>query len=179
MLDSIYQDCMGKTLIDALDHDITIITDTDKDRSYPDKILFAEGKAGAKNRSYVLLEELTHAYQRQNLTTEDFRKRKLNLEIEAKVGWLMYEKRRTGQFFLIGNKYDPQLGKDGTGNFQELCDYVYPNYDKNNMFHVDMYNYAIKSLRRVGDYNSKTNYPESEEGRNFDFLKELMKNCQE
>jgi len=180
MLDSIYEDCMGKTLIDALDHNITITTDSDRNGIKSDLIFFAEGKAGARNRSFVLLEELIHAYQHQNLSPVDCKKRKLNLEIEAKAGWMMYEKRKSGNFFFTPNQFNRQLGhKKGTIDFQDLCDNVYPDYDKNNWFHASLYEDAIASLRTIRAYKDETNYPESEEDRNFDLLKELMKNCQE
>lgn len=180
MLDSIYKDCMGKTLIDALDHPITIITDSDKNGIRSDSIFFAEGKAGARNRSYVLLEELIHAYQHQNLSPADYKKRKLNLEIEAKTGWMMYERRKSGTFFFDKNQYNRQLGhKNGTINFQDLCDNLYPDYDKTDCFLESLYEDAIASLRTITAYKNEANYPESGDARNFDFLKELMKNCPE
>lgn len=177
MLDSIYKDCMGKTLIDALDHPITIITDSDKNGIRSDSIFFAEGKAGARNRSYVLLEELIHAYQHQNLSPADYKKRKLNLEIEAKTGWMMYEIRKSGEISL-GNLFDNQLGrKGGTITFENLITYCYSD-SESDMFTL-AYEFAIESLRTVTAYKNEENYPESKEDRNFDRLKELMKNCTE
>ena len=98
ILDVIYGDCMGKTLIDAIGADITIEIDPNpKKNSYnKDKgiIKFGDGGEGGKQRGYVLLEELIHVYQREQVPDQVYEAAKLNYEIEAKVGWLMYEKRK-------------------------------------------------------------------------------------
>ena len=92
LLDSISQDCMGKTLLDALDG-VTIKTGTGRN-GYDSETntieLSHHNKYGY--RDYVLLEELTHCYQR-NRYGDMYVSKRLNAEIEAKVGWFLYRQR--------------------------------------------------------------------------------------
>lgn len=92
LLDSISQDCMGKTLLDALDG-VTIKTGTGRN-GYDSETNTIEldhhNKYGY--RDYVLLEELTHCYQR-NRYGDMYVSKRLNAEIEAKVGWFLYRQR--------------------------------------------------------------------------------------
>ncbi|MBR3773654.1 MAG: hypothetical protein IKK86_04420 [Alistipes sp.] len=92
LLDSISQDCMGKTLLDALDG-VTIKTGTGRN-GYDSETntieLTHHNKYGY--RDYVLLEELTHCYQR-NRYGDMYVSKRLNAEIEAKVGWFLYRQR--------------------------------------------------------------------------------------
>lgn len=92
LLDSISQDCMGKTLLDALDG-VTIKTGTGRN-GYDSETNTIELNHHNKYgyRDYVLLEELTHCYQR-NRYGDMYVSKRLNAEIEAKVGWFLYRQR--------------------------------------------------------------------------------------
>ena len=92
LLDSIGQDCMGKTLLDALDG-VTIKTGTGRN-GYDSETNTIELNHHNKYgyRDYVLLEELTHCYQR-NRYGDMYVSKRLNAEIEAKVGWFLYRQR--------------------------------------------------------------------------------------
>ena len=72
-------------------------------------IKFGDGGEGGKQRGYVLLEELIHVYQREQVPDQVYEAAKLNYEIEAKVGWLMYEKRKLSTE-LEFDQYDLELG---------------------------------------------------------------------
>ena len=92
LLDSIGQDCMGKTLLAALDG-VTIKTGTGRN-GYDSETNTIELNHHNKYgyRDYVLLEELTHCYQR-NRYGDMYVSKRLNAEIEAKVGWFLYRQR--------------------------------------------------------------------------------------
>ena len=92
LLDSISQDCMGKTLLAALDG-VTIKTGTGRN-GYDSETNTIELNHHNKYgyRDYVLLEELTHCYQR-NRYGDMYVSKRLNAEIEAKVGWFLYRQR--------------------------------------------------------------------------------------
>lgn len=184
MLDTIYMDCMGKTLIDNLNHDIEIITagmTQNRNRHeqtgsyHKSTIIFGEGNA-ENPRNHVLLEELIHAYQFQNTSALS----NLNFEIEAKVGWVLYEMRRLDTSIFINGEYDSQLGRPGgTETFQTLIEYCYPNMNNNDIVQTYLYEEAIYSLRTIRGYQDTKRYPELKDLRNFNNLIELMKNCPE
>ena len=183
MLDSIYMDCMGKTLIDNLKDSVIIQTidvpgnknscDPHKEEGVS-KILF--GDIHDKQRTYVLLEELIHSYQYQDETLEQANPHKLNYEIEAKVGWLLYEKRKYGVNFLNAEEYDNGLGVGGTFIFESLSNTVLSN--STYIIDVDfVYNEAIKNLRQIKSYSNEDKYPEDANYRNLKHIVELSKNC--
>ena len=175
ILDALYTDCMGKTLIDAIGTTITIVVDSDPKKNSYDKstgvIKFGDGGEDGKQRGYVLLEELIHAYQREHVADQAYEAAKLNYEIEAKVGWLMYEKRRLASE-LEFDQYDLELGS--TFFFEELIKTCYPNYDQNNALHKINYDMIISILRPI---YPRADYPEFNDSRTFENLEELMKNC--
>ncbi len=94
LLDSIGQDCMGKTLLDAMDG-VTIKTGTGRN-GYDSETNTIELNHHNQYgyRDYVLLEELTHCYQR-NRYGDMYVSKRLNAEIEAKVGWFLYRQRNS------------------------------------------------------------------------------------
>lgn len=199
LLDELYDDCMGQTLLKSINHNISIYIDNipqadlDKYRQhdidltkylgnnctvpfYIDnslesvKIFFADGGANGGKRGYILMEELIHAYQSQALSRDDYNNQRLNNEIEAKVGWLLYEERSLGfkQFAL--QDYRAQLGGADKHIFYELLD----QYQEQCIFFDDSYELAIKALRKMKSYRD---YSETESARNFTYLIELLKNC--
>lgn len=201
LLDELYDDCMGQTLLKSIDHNVSIYIDNipqadldkyhqhdidltihlGKNRSvalYTDnrlesvKIFFADGGANGRKRGYILMEELIHAYQSQALSRDDYNNQRLNNEIEAKVGWFLYQDRRYEGICHTQVNYDRQLGTGGTPIFQILSIYVkYPEEIPSRL-----YEQAIQALRTIETYSSEK-YPESEKARNFDLLLDLMKNC--
>lgn len=200
LLDELYVDCMGQTLLKSIEnvsiyiddipqadldkyrqHDIDLTKHLGTNRAvalYTDnrletvKIFFADGGANGEKRGYVLMEELIHAYQRQALSQDDYNNQKLNNEIEAKLGWFLYLNRRYEGICHTQVDYDRQLGTGGTPIFQILSIYVkYPEEIPSRL-----YEQAIQALRTIETYSSEK-YPESEKARNFDLLLDLMKNC--
>lgn len=200
LLDELYDDCMGQTLLKSIknvsiyiddipqadldqyhQHDIDLTKYLGnnctvpfyKDNSLESvKIFFADGGAKGRKRGYVLMEELIHAYQHQALSRDDYNNQRLNNEIEAKVGWFLYQDRRYEGICHTQVDYDRQLGTGGTPIFQILSIYVkYPEEIPSRL-----YEQAIQALRTIETYSSEK-YPESEKARNFDLLLDLMKNC--
>lgn len=199
LLDELYDDCMGQTLLKSIKNVSIYIDDipqADLDRYSSDKldqylgkngalpiynngtletvkIFFADGGANGRKRGYVLMEELIHAYQRQALSRDDYNNQKLNNEIEAKVGWVLYQERKYSMEHTETN-YDRQLGKGGIRIFQALSGLRQTPSDP---LFSQLYMRAIKSLRTIGSYSNIEKYPESESARDFDLLLDLMKNC--
>lgn len=180
ILDIIYGDCMGKTLIDSIDIPITIVTDAgDRKNGYDGNtftIYYSDGNAQGKQRPYVLIEELVHAYQHRQVTNEQYNAQKLNHELEAKACWFYFEKRRQPNISFV-DEYDRQLGsRIGTLSFELLLKDICPNMDINNEIHMKTYDLFLNNLRTIKGYSK---YTESIEGRHFKNFKELTKNCTE
>ena len=178
LLDSLMLDCMGQHLVQAIDTEVTIVVEGNHSSTQLSPggatITIGEGEY----RLYVFMEELIHAYQYQRLGPDNFRRGKLNREIEAKVGWLMYEARRTGGF--NSGAYDKQLGgKGSTQAFWRLCEFCYPQYDHWNETYSFFYETAINYIRNIPGYSDETNYPEVDSLRNFDCIEELSKDCEQ
>ncbi len=202
LLDELYDDCMGQTLLKSIknvsiyiddipqadldqyrQHDIDLTKHLGKNRSvalYTDnslesvKIFFADGRANGEKRGYVLMEELIHAYQRQALSRDDFNNQKLNNEVEAKLGWFLYLNRKNEGIDQVEDNYDSQLGTGGTRVFSSLSrHYQHPEQSS----FLQLYEEATRALRTIKAYSNIKNYPESESARNFELLLELMKNC--
>lgn len=201
LLDELYDDCMGQTLLKSINHNISIYIDNipqaDLDRYSSNnldqylgkngalpiynngtletiKIFFADGGAKGRKRGYVLMEELIHAYQRQALSRNDYNNQKLNNEIEAKVGWFLYLNRKNEGIDRVEDNYDSQLGTGGTRVFSSLSrHYQHPEQSS----FLQLYEEATRALRTIKAYSNTKNYPESESARNFELLLELMKNC--
>lgn len=200
LLDELYDDCMGQTLLKSIknvsiyiddipqadldkysQHDIDLTKYLGnncavpfyKDNSLESvKIFFADGGANGRKRGYVLMEELIHAYQRQALSRDDYNNQKLNNEIEAKLGWFLYLNRENEGLNRVEDNYDGQLGTGGTKIFRDLSWYI--QYPEDSLFQK-LYQQAIESLREIETYSN--NYPESVSARHFELLLELMKNC--
>ena len=183
LLDELYDDCMGQTLLKSIDHNVIIKIEDDPKYNntapfYIDNKLvqttihFGDGGSKGEKRRYVLMEELIHAYQYQRIPLDDIRTRKLNNEIESKLGWFLFEKKNSVDSDIFFEKdFDSQLGKNGTASFHLLA----ASYNSDNKFLYDYaYNEAIFSLRTIAAYR---NYSESQDARNFNLLLELLKNC--
>ncbi len=180
ILDEIYNDCMGKTLIDAIGTDITIIVDSDSHKNGYDgnefTIYFGDGNENGQQRPYVLIEELVHAYQHQQITNNEYNARMLNHELEAKACWFYFEKRQRPNTRFT-NEYDRQLGsKIGTICFEYFLKEICPNMDINNDIHMSIYELLLGNLRTIPGYYK---YTESIKGRHFNNFIQLTKNCPE
>ena len=168
LLDSISQDCMGKTLLDALDGvTIKIGADHNGYNSATNTIeLSPHGVYGY--RDYVLLEELIHRYQNQAGYTE----RSLNKELEAKIGWINYLIRKGKS---IGYSYRGQLGAS-YAQVESLAWIVGSKlYNANEDRHL--YDQAIYSIKNVGTKYSNYPYFEDDNYRNFSCLFEIIQDC--
>lgn len=183
LLDELYDDCMGQTLLNSIDHRVCIkIEDNPKynetepfyinDKLALTTIHFGDGGPKGEKRRYVLMEELIHAYQYQRIPLDDFRAQKLNKEIESKLGWFLFEEKNSVDSNMFFERdFDSQLGRNGTASFHVLA----ASYNSDNKFLYDYaYNEAIFSLRTIAAYR---NYSESQDARNFNLLLELLKNC--
>jgi len=177
LLDSLFEDCMGKTLIMELGN-VTI--QTGQDRS---NFNWASSSINLKNhpiygyRDYVLLEELIHTYQYQQLK-EYFVERQLNLEIEAKVGWMMYRER-------IGKPLSKELQQkafftdEGIASINRLTKHYSRNTtDSNLAFQEDymLFVHALTMNKNKKDYKSYT-FSTTLSDWNFNQLDALMVAC--
>lgn len=181
ILDIIYGDCMGKTLIDSINIPITIVTDAGDEKNGYDgntfTIYYSDGNAQGEQRPYVLIEELVHAYQHSQVGAESFNSYLLNFEIEAKACWLWYEYRQAG-YEDLGRLYDTKVGHyGGTQKMLDLVKSWNKTHDLNNDDTLLAYDVVCDRIRTLKSYSDKDKYPESDFGRTFNNFEELMKNC--
>lgn|GEM_PF-202567 len=175
LLDSISQDCMGKTLLDALDGVTIKIHPYSEPLNYnkydfKDNIIHLEADQTGGYRDYILLEELIHRYQyQQGYTTKCIEK-----EIEAKVGWVLYLE-RSGRH-LTRSQAIAQLG-DASSGILGLADAL-------SLFHLnqsyDLYNiYYQESINNLRKWYSEDEYPYLGNTSliSLENLKELLTNC--
>lgn len=119
----------------------------------------------------TLLEELIHVHQYEGKRASIVHEYKLNLEVEARVGWYLYRERNNN---MNVNELAPYLGgKHGISAFDSLGKF-YQEKDLGNWEFYSMYMNAVSCLRSA--YTEEA-YPFSEEYMNFSILDELMKNC--
>lgn len=130
LLDSISQDCMGKTLLDALDGVTIEIGANHNGYNSATNTIELSPHSVYGYRDYVLLEELIHRYQyQQGYTTQCIEK-----EVEAKVGWVLYLE-RSGRH-LTRSQANAQLGHSSKGVISLVAcysdfnmGYGYPSFD--------------------------------------------------
>ncbi len=175
LLDSIFQDCMGSTLIESLG-DVTIETNAGKySYDYETNTIQLKYDLVHGYQDYLFLEELIHAYQFQNQTNAI--QRALNNEVEAKVGWLLYRERKN-------NPLSAELMKQAFGIVQVQNAFVYLSQyyslgvSHTNEHYVNRYNIAIGG---IGVHPSYYGYQtdDSVNAMEFKVLIELMINCPE
>ena len=175
LLDSISQDCMGKTLLDALVGVTIKIHPYSEPLNYnkydfKDNIIHLEADQTGGYRDYILLEELIHRYQyQQGYTTKCVEK-----EVEAKVGWVLYLE-RSGRH-LTRSQANAQLG-DASSGILGLADAL-------SLFHLnqsyDLYNiYYQESINNLRKWYSEDEYPYLGNTSliSLENLKELLTNC--
>ena len=155
LLDSISQDCMGKTLLDALDG-VTIKTHPYSEYlnynnfDYENNIIHLEADPSGSYRDYILLEELIHRYQyQQGFTTKCIEK-----EVEAKVGWVLYLERH--ERHLTTSQANAQLG-DASSGILSLADAL-SRFRLNQSY--DLYNITYQeSINNLRKWYPENEYP--------------------
>lgn len=181
LLDSISQDCMGKTLLEALDgvtikiHPYSELLKYDQ-YDFKDNIIHLEADESGNYRDYILLEELIHRYQyQQGYTTKCIEK-----EVEAKVGWALFLYRRHDRNAERGVKNAKQeirsLMSSTHCGTSALADAICFGYQTNDSRYTLLYEDAIKQLRTK---YSKELYPSTYDQslRNLENIFHLMINC--
>lgn len=178
-LDSLYNDCMGQLLINAIGAPVSITSGYFGESSahavaynLPTGWLITnyEVKIGARLDPMSVMEELMHIYQ--GLGTVGFGDMALNNEVEAKLAWYMYVK-RTGSEISIGSALG---GQDGEDHFNVMRTYFMQNDLKNPAF-VEAYENAVRTLRKFGAYKNEDHYPFDPEKMDMEKLQELMRDC--
>lgn len=175
LLDSIGQDCMGKTLLAALDG-VTIKIGADQDQ-FINNTIFLENDETYGYRDYVLMEELIHCYQRQQHGADAINSKTLNYEIEAKVGWYIYKLDEHYQTTLSRAQHVRAFGKDTTiAAFITLSQLYLTSCYLSDTFY-DFYIIAGDGLQQPGKSYENMNKSYTLEDMNFDSLNQLRENC--
>ena len=166
LLDSLFEDCMGKTLIMELGN-VTIQTGQDANNSNGSIINLREhSKYGY--RSYVLMEELIHCYQQQRDSHSVHPFPSIHYEIEAKVGWMMYLQRTGNELNAAQTK--ALLGHSYRG-VVDLVDCLEIGVEYSNIFYQTAYQDAIYYLRHMknGTVYPEDRYPQTNGSENWGF----------
>ena len=172
LLDELMEDCMGQVLIGALDNRIEIITDEPKGNGYlnstPPQIHLLMNTEKKEIHDVILMEELFHAYQHQRLGDAAYARRRLNCEIEAKLGWLMYRQRKAEL-----TNVDIGLGGEfGQMAFEWLADAVKTNSAQ--MIELSYLDAAAELQKNSTTYRK---YTFTKNDFKFECLNELMIDC--
>lgn len=177
LLDSIFQDCMGSTLIASLG-DVTIETNAGKNSyDYKTNILKICPDSVYGYRDYVFLEELIHAYQYQN--RDDAVSRVLDNEIEAKVGWLLY-KQRVNSPLSLRQQTRAFKSFETRDAFYLLANYHQIGISYNHDYFIFQYTMAARGLVAINGYQHLgENYNWNNIKIDFSILTALMINCPE
>lgn len=173
LLDSISQDCMGKTLLAALDG-VTIKIGADQDQ-FINNTIFLENDKTYGYRDYVLMEELIHCYQRQIQGT-NANLRELDNEIEAKVGWYLYKQYRAKKNLnqqQLQQAFGPRKGQTA---FESLALFYITDANNNDYYYNKYYLDAIETLRRLPSYKGMTISTDPND-RIFKTLQQLNADC--
>lgn len=174
LLLKINHDCLGSAAIAAVKDDLMISKDTasglrvEVDPTDPTKYKYSISLKSDKD--YALLEELIHYAQYQGLTIEEYKSRKLNYEIEAKVGWSMYLIRQGNDL----NQYMNQL-KDPF-SFRSIGEFFH-DYGQNSVVLSTFLKDAVDALRQINAYKDPAKYPYDENAMNLDTIEKLSSNC--
>lgn len=179
ILDSLFNDCMGQLLINAMSKEVSItsgyiggstVTPVIYDLPTGPLIAGYEVKIGSRVDPIPVMEELMHIYQGQG--TSDYRNAAMNNEVEAKLAWYMYCARTERQYLIRG-----ALG--GKGNekyFSRMMEFVFKN-DLENPAYIDAYENAVEGLRKNSAYKNEDKYPFDPGKMSLENLRELMKDC--
>lgn len=169
LLDRFWADCFGRTLISSIDCDLNL-----QFAQKRDDYLAVFNRDTWTIKLFIidpiyLLEELIHAYQHIGKTNEFTNARKLNIEIEAKLGWFIY---CSYQEDIDVRRYLDVLGGwDGAELFDQLRSCYNQNDFTSNEFH-QTYSCIAELLS-----SSYDKYPELKSARTFNDIKKLFENC--
>ena len=171
LLDSLYQDCMGRALINSLQN-VRIFTGKESNASDGDTI-YLEKHPQMGYRNYVFLEELFHCGQVQYRDpSKPFPS--LNFEIEAKVAWLLYLERsnQTLSNQMAHEAFYSFIGYDA----MRLLVRCYQTGEDlySNTFEWAFTNVADE-LRMI--YKNEKRYPFDSANRVFSILDKFMEEC--
>ena len=180
-LNELDKDCMASTLFRALQPYVTVVPNaiagsgcktTIEYSLNGDQITHQQFKLelGTDLKDIALLEEIIHIFQytgRMN-TPED----RLNIEVEAKLGWYMY-RQRIDKLDDISRAVGGKKGMDAFDKLSEF--YEQKNFSSSGFY--EAYNAAIVSLRNIGTYRDETKYMADPNACHFQNLEKLMKNC--
>ncbi len=181
ILNDLNKDCMGATLLRTLKPYVTVVPRAISGSECKTTIEYSfEGdqikhqkftlKLGTVLKDIALFEELIHIYQytgRMN-GPED----RLNIEIEAKLGWYMYRD-RVGNFDDLSKALG---GKRGADAFYQLSK-CYRAKDFGSAEFYEAYSAAASALQRGGAYSDGSKYMFDPNACNFPNLEKLMENC--
>ena len=158
LLDSISQDCMGKTLLDALDGVTIKIGANHNGYNSATNTIELSPHSVYGYRDYVLLEELIHRYQyQQGYTTQCIEK-----EVEAKVGWALFlsnrHERNLQQGIRDAKSETYSLNNSTHRGTSHLADALIFGIQIGSNDYHDFYDFAINQLRTNPTYNEQK-YP--------------------
>lgn len=170
VLDSIFLDCMGQLLINAMPHYVDIRSGYfGGSKTNPIPTGYSV-KIGSRCDPLSVSEELIHIYQ--GVGTVAYHQGALNNEVEAKLGWYMYWKRNGSK-----GKIDGALGGHENQQYFEKMRECFLQNDLINPEFTDAFEKAARGLRSVGAYANIERYPFDPEKTKCDKLLELMKDC--
>lgn len=182
VLDSLYNDCMGQLLINAIGAPVSITSGYFGGSSahavaynLPTGWLITnyEVEIGARLDPISVMEELMHVYQYQKQGLVDFRNAKINNEVEAKLAWYMYAV-RTGREKTIRNALG---GDEGRDCFNVMRNCILQN-DLGNPAFADAFENVVVVLRNTEtSYRHEDLYPFDPGKINVENLLELLKDC--
>ncbi len=187
MLDSIYLDCMGSTLIQSLNGVKIVVEEVDPARpdnfggfNYGNNTITLRWREGRPVRDYVLVEELIHAFQFQRQGETEFAKNTLSNEVEAKAGWLLYQERNLKEL-SDGQRKRIFNTRSGYLTFYILSGYMQWGVSIYDQQFERTYRDAIDVLRQNAVYGDRNKYPDPSfpECMNYEILNDLMLNCQD
>ncbi|MDE6507209.1 MAG: hypothetical protein K2L04_01910 [Alistipes sp.] len=182
ILDSIYMDCMGQLLINAIKTNVPIVREPDRSgcgvetttTNFPNGVQVISHRilTGPKVTSVMLMEELMHIYQ--GAGTPAFKEAKLNKEIEAKLTWYIYMKNND-----IKISTDKAFGDiQGDMCFSLMRECILSNDWDDDVFRL-FYEGAAESLRTIRAYRNEVAYPFDPNNMDFSCLLQLLEDCKD
>lgn len=180
ILDSLYNDCMGQQLINAIHVDVPIVRDPNRNGCAvsAETSTYSSGRqetsyqifTGKSLSSISLMEELMHIYQ--GFGTPAFGTAKLNREIEAKLTWYIYMQKHNIQKDVL-SALGGRMGKD---YFDIMRSCILSNDLEHEMFPI-AYEYAADALRNIKAYKDETKYRFDPNDRDLSNLLKLLEDC--
>ncbi len=183
MLDELYEDCMGRTLINSITANVSIVNVWERHSSrtirkettytYPDGtksvICRYTLEMGTSLSNISLMEELTHVYQFSHGADPNYL---LNMEVEAKLGWFAYQRRVVS----LVDSSKALGGRQGERYFDCMWEHLLKN-DLNSPEFLDVFDKAADALRNIKAYSDKEKYRYDPYKKDCENLLDLMKDC--